>query len=90
MKTIILSAITAALASCASTTFYGADGKPTAQFQGDMTRVEYQRACDGAMKWSADTVNHSAATAAGGNATSKVILSGGTAYATAGAPALIK
>lgn len=90
MKTIILSAITAALASCAATTFYGPDGRPTAQFQGDMTKVEYQRACDGAMKWSADTVNHSAATTAGGNAVSKGIISAGTGIATSGLPAIIK
>jgi hypothetical protein len=93
MKTnhlLLLAIAILALSNCASTTFYGADGKPTARFQGDMTKVEYQRACDGSMRWSADTVNHSSATAAGGNAASKGILSTGTSIATSGIPAIVK
>ena len=87
---IWLSLITVALSNCATTTFYGADGKPVACFQANMTKVEYQRACDGSMRWSADTVNHSAATTAGGNAVSKGVLSAGTSIATSGIPAIVK
>ena len=89
MKTILLLTI-AALTNCAHTTFYGPDGKPTACFQGNMTKVQYERACNGSMKWSADTVNHSAATIAGGNAVSKGIISAGTGIAISGLPAIIK
>ena len=92
MKTIhllLLVLITLALSNC-GTNFYGNDGKLVAQFQGDMTKVEYQRACDGSMRWSADTVNHSSATTAGGNAVSKGIISTGTGIATSSIPSVIK
>ena len=90
MKFLALPILATWLSSCASTTFYGPDGKPVACFQANMTKVEYQRACDGSMKWSADTVNHSAATTASGNAVSKGILSTGTSIATSGIPAIAK
>lgn len=89
MKHLILLACLL-LASCAGTEFYAADGKPVARFQGDMTRVDYSRAADGSIKWTADTVNHSAATTAGGVAVSKNILAAGTGIATSGLPALAK
>ncbi len=95
MKTILLSLSLSAIAilalsNCASTTFYGADGKPVACFQANMTKVEYKRACDGSIRWSADTVNHSTPTTAGGTAVSKGILATGTSIATSGIPSIVK
>lgn len=93
MKTIHLSLSALAilaLSNCASTTFYGADGRPVARFQANMTKVQYERACNGAIKWSADTVNHSAATTAMGNAYAKGVTATGVSIATSGLPALIK
>ena len=60
---------------CATTTFYGANGKPIARMQGDMTGVQF---ASGNTSFSAVSVNHSAATRAGGDATAKVLQSAGT------------
>ena len=89
MKTLLLTLVILS-SGCASTTFYGADGRPVAQVQGDMTKVEYQRACDGAIKWTAGTVNHSAATQAGGIAYRDGITSTGAAIAATRIPSVIK
>jgi hypothetical protein len=58
--------------------------------QANMTDVKYSRASDGSMNWSAATVNHSAATTAGGTAFAKGTLAVGTAVATSGVPTLLK
>ena len=81
-----LVAIAIAASSCAQTAFYR-DGKIIARFQGDMTKVQYS---DGPMQFAAESVNHSKATTAGGNATSKGIIASGTAVATSGILTTIK
>jgi hypothetical protein len=78
------------LASC-GTSFYDAQsGKPIARFQGDMQSLSFTRAADGAITWTAASVNHSAATLAAGTATAGAVTATGTAAAIAGATALLK
>ena len=52
-----------------TTTIY-ADGKPIARFQGNMTDLVFTRSAKGEITWTAKSVNHSAATLAGGRAIS--------------------
>ena len=56
---------------CATTTIYE-DGKPIARFQGNMTDLVFTRSAKGEITWTAKSVNHSAATIAGGRAVSAV------------------
>ncbi len=89
--TIILgTCLLCALVGCAETTVYGMNGNPVFKTQANMTGMEYTRAADGAIRWTAVKVDHSGPTTAGGNAVSKGILAGGTAVATSGLTKLIK
>lgn len=90
MKLLTLFTLAAWLSSCASTTIYGPDGRPVFMTQADMTKTEFARASDGAMRWTADTVNHSAATAAGGIAYRDGITATGAAIAATRIPAVVK
>ncbi len=73
---ILVIVIAACSMSCAST-FYGADGKPTARIYGDYT---YQRTAAGAVTI---TLKHSPVIRAGGIATTQVIGAAGTAVTAA-------
>ncbi len=73
--------------SCAHTTFYH-DGKPIAEFQGDMVNTEFYMSEKGDYWWKSETVDHSSATLAQGQAASNKIAAAGTALGAAGATAL--
>ena len=67
------------LSSCAQTTLYS-NGEKIACFQGDMTKVHYENKD---IRWDADTVNHSTATLAQGEAAKGKITAAGVAAASA-------
>ena len=90
MKFLALPILAAWLSSCASTTIYGTDGKPIFRTQADMSKTEFVRASDGSTRWSADDVNHSTPTKAGGVAYSSGVAATGAAIATSGIPAIVK
>lgn len=73
-----------------TTTFYGKDGRPEAIFAGDMTRTEYTRSADGAVRWTADSVSHSVPTQAAGTAIQGNLGVVGTAVTAATAIPVIK
>lgn len=91
MKTLITitAIISLFFSSCASTTLYK-DGKKIANFQGDMTGVEYHMSQNGDVTWKSTTTNHSTATLAQGAAATSKIQAGGAAIGAAGITALIK
>lgn len=61
------------LSGCAHSTFY-VDGKRVAAFQGDMTKQHFLYKRNGVtIVWNADTISHSAATLAQGQAAHEVI-----------------
>lgn len=72
----------ALLSSCASTTFYGVDGKPVAHMEGDMTEVSYTRKANGELHFTAETVDHSSATIAAGKTSAGNIAAVGAAATT--------
>ncbi len=74
------------LPSCAQTVLYR-DGQKIAAFQGDMKNVVY---VDGNTRWSADSVDHSTATKAQGEAAAGKISAIGIAAATSGIMTLVK
>lgn len=82
-------AMIAALSACAQTTLYR-DGKPVARFQGDMTGLRFHMTDTGDITVQADTVDHSAATLAQGQAAAGKMASAGTAIAAAAATTLIR
>jgi hypothetical protein len=81
--------IALAMCGCAHTTLYR-DGQKIAAFQGDMTGIEFYAAPDGAIAWKAETVDHSSATLAQGEAAAGKIQSGGAAVAASGLTLLLK
>lgn len=84
MKSLIL--LPLLFSACAQTTLYR-DGKVIARFQGDMSKVSY---ADGDIHFAADSVNHSAATLAQGEAADSKIKAVGIAVATSGIATLLK
>lgn len=92
IKLLMVAFLVISVTSCAQTTFY-ANGKPLARFQADMSNQKFTYKGNGVkISWSADTVNHSAATLAQGQAANNVlhgvatdITSAGIAVATSGA-----
>lgn len=85
---IIGGLIVCALSGCAQTKLYDpTTGKLLASMQGDMHGAKY-RSKD--VEWSADTVDHSTATTAQGNAGAGKIHAIGAAIAAAGLTTLIK
>lgn len=76
-------------AGCASTVLYR-DGKPIARFDGDMTGVRYVHRADGSCELSGETIDHSSATLAQGQAASQKIAAAGAAVAVSGLTYLIK
>lgn len=82
-------AIAIALSACAQTTIYQA-GKPVARFQGDMTGLRFHKTAAGDITLTADTVDHSAATLAQGQAAAGKMTAGGAAIAAAGITTLIR
>lgn len=85
MKYALLSLL---FTSCAHTTFYH-EGKPIADFQGDMTNTEFYMSEKGDYWWKSKSVDHSSATLAQGAAASSKINAAGAALGAAGATALL-
>lgn len=85
MKTILSLAILS-IASCAQTVLYR-DGQPLARFQGDMTGLDYE---DGSTRLRANTIDHSSATKAQGEAATGKIQAAGAAVAAAGITTLFQ
>lgn len=75
---------------CASTRIYDRNGTRLASYQGDMTNVKYKSYADGTTEWSADTVSHSAATKAQGEAGAGKISTAGAAIAASGLTSLFR
>jgi hypothetical protein len=75
------------LSGCARTTFYH-EGKPVADFQGDMINTEFYLSQSGDYYWKSQSVDHSSATLAQGTAASNKISAAGTALGAAGAATL--
>lgn len=74
---------------CASTVLYR-DGKRIARFDGDMTGVRYVHNKDGSCELTGETIDHSSATLAQGQAASQKIAAAGAAVAVSGLTYLIK
>lgn len=89
MKKSLIAIIVLLLTNCAGTTFYDR-GERIAHYEGDMKNVKFRRYRDGSIEWSADEVNHSAATLAQGKAASDKISSAGAAVAVSGLTSIIK
>lgn len=70
------------LSGCASTTFYGSNGKPIARMEGDMTEVTFIRHGNGELHFTADTIDHSSATLAAGKTSAGNIAAVGAAATT--------
>lgn len=79
---VLITAFVGLLSSCASTVFYR-DGKPIAAFQGDMRGTEFVANPDGSYHWKAQSVSHSDATLAQGQAATSKIQAGSAIAATA-------
>lgn len=75
--------IAVALSGCASTVLYR-DGKRIARFDGDMTGVRYIQHADGSCELTGETIDHSSATLAQGQAASNKIAAAGVAVAASG------
>lgn len=84
MKYLLLSLL---FTGCAHTTFYH-EGKPIADFQGDMVNTEFYMSEKGDYCWKSKSVDHSSATLAQGVSASNKIAAAGTALGAAGAAAL--
>lgn len=80
----------AAVSGCAQSRLYDRQGNRLASFQGDMTNVKYRSLADGSTEWSADTVDHSSATKAQGEAAAGKLSAGGAAIAVSGLTALFR
>ena len=78
-RQLLVLSVACVLASCAQTILYQ-NGEKIACFQGDMTKVHYENKD---IRWDADTVNHSAATLAQGEAAKGKITAAGVAAASA-------
>ena len=89
MKKLFILFATILMTSCATTRLYK-DGKKIADFQGDMTGVEYMMTSDGDVYWKTTTTNHSTATLAQGEAAKSKIQAGGAALAASGLTLLLK
>ncbi len=81
--------IAVALSGCASTVLYR-DGKRIARFDGDMTGVRYAHRADGSCELTGETIDHSSATLAQGQAASNKIAAAGVAVAASGLTYLLK
>lgn len=89
LSLVLIGIIALALASCSGTTFYHSNGKPSARFQGDMTKMRYRQTADGAIDWQGD-VSHSAATRAQGEAGAGKLSAAGAAVAASGIMGLFR
>ena len=89
MKKILILALVILSTSCATTRLYR-DGKIIADFQGDMTGVEYTMTAAGDVSWKTISTNHSTATLAQGQAAASKINAGGAAIAASGLTLLLK
>lgn len=76
---LLVAAAMVVLTGCAQTTLYGPGGKRIANLQGDYTGLRYNATGPGySVSLQADTVSHSAATKAQGDAAHSVLGGAGT------------
>ena len=86
---LLLLVIVVSFTGCASTVLYR-DGKRIARFDGDMTGVRYVHRADGSCELTGETIDHSSATLAQGQAASQKIAAAGVAVAASGLTYLMK
>jgi hypothetical protein len=89
MKPGVILLLALLCSSCAATRFYH-EGVPIAEFQGDMTGMEFSMMPDGSVRWKSATVDHSSATLAQGEAAASRLNAAGSAVAGSGLTLLLK